>query len=250
MTARFNPELEKAFVQIMEGSGPTGVNRWNPDGPKFDRGPYGEANLEAKMKRWNRKHGAEFAALEGEAVETAVRVGWSPQRKVIALNAIFDKAGDVLSSVTPCKANCGHCCYQAVGVTEPEAKLISDHLGKPLVKPEVNYLTQIKAQAEANGGKLDPKDTELRDEEVVKYAGKPCTFLAKDGNCSIYEVRPMACRTYFSIEADNRPCQYSLNSGGKVINPNTSQFVLAQVVALGEQHMADIRDWFPNGIES
>lgn len=37
-----------------------------------------------------------------------------------------------------------------------------------------------------------------RDEEDGSYRGgaKPCAFLADDGRCTIYEVRPRVCREY------------------------------------------------------
>ena len=86
-----------------------------------------------------------------------------------------------------CQAGCAHCCHLRVEATDPEIFRIAQHLRSlpPAVQAHMtNALRQhgAQVQAQAQGGAPRPA----------------CAFLA-DNRCSIYEVRPAACRKAHSL---------------------------------------------------
>lgn len=85
--------------------------------------------------------------------------------------------------VPDCTAGCAHCCHVRVEATEPEVFRIALHLvaeGAGSVDAATARLRQHVAQADAN------------------TARQPCGFLVED-RCSIYSVRPGACRKAHSL---------------------------------------------------
>lgn len=92
-----------------------------------------------------------------------------------------------------CRAGCDHCCYQVVGVTAPEALAISLFLKGGLSEAELGLVTsRLESLAERTQG----LSAEAR--FSPDYA---CAFL-EDGQCSIYEVRPLSCRGMNSLDAE------------------------------------------------
>jgi Fe-S-cluster containining protein len=91
-----------------------------------------------------------------------------------------------------CRAGCDHCCYQAVGVTAPEALAIVDHLKSTRSSGELARIaTKLSERHEQTRG--------LSSQERFS-PDHPCPFL-EAGNCSIYEARPLACRGMNSLDA-------------------------------------------------
>lgn len=85
-----------------------------------------------------------------------------------------------------CKKGCNHCCHIQVMVTETEVELIKDRYGK---------FTDEQIEALEEQSKCD-------EETRVFAKHRACVFL-KDGECSIYDIRPIACRKHFSMEDPN-----------------------------------------------
>lgn len=92
-----------------------------------------------------------------------------------------------------CKAGCGWCCHQQVGVSAPEAIRIALHLrdlpqaeGAAMAKRVVDVAERTKGM-----------NTHQR--ATSKLA---CPFLGADGGCMIYAVRPLRCRSLHSIDVD------------------------------------------------
>lgn len=92
-----------------------------------------------------------------------------------------------------CKVGCDHCCHQSVGLTPPEALAIRDHLQKTLSGPELARVAGRIAEAHERTAALS--SAERFSPEI------PCPFLSA-GRCSIYEVRPLACRGMNALDAD------------------------------------------------
>jgi hypothetical protein len=91
-----------------------------------------------------------------------------------------------------CKAGCDHCCHVVVGVIAPEAFLIFDHIERVLSSSALSGLrARIAEFYERTRG--------LSSAERFSPA-YPCVFL-EAGCCSIYEVRPLACRGMNSLSA-------------------------------------------------
>jgi Fe-S-cluster containining protein len=91
-----------------------------------------------------------------------------------------------------CQAGCDHCCYQAVGVTPPEALAIFDHLKSTRSRDELARITAKVSEHHARTHDLSSEERFSPDH--------PCPFL-EAGNCSIYEARPLSCRGMNSLDA-------------------------------------------------
>jgi len=91
-----------------------------------------------------------------------------------------------------CRAGCDHCCYQIVGVTPPEALAIFDHLSRTASDAELDEIATRMAEARTRTRGLSSAERFSPDH--------PCPFL-REGRCSIYEVRPLACRGMNSLDA-------------------------------------------------
>jgi len=89
-----------------------------------------------------------------------------------------------------CAAGCSMCCHNWIPVTAPEALLIAAHLrGADLAAARA---AEMAHAAEAGRG-LD------RDQRLEQRLA--CPLLA-EGLCSIYALRPLACRSFFSLSLD------------------------------------------------
>jgi len=88
-----------------------------------------------------------------------------------------------------CRAGCSFCCHQNVDVTIPEAMLVALQLGDEADPRR----TAILAAADAF------RDL---DDDARIATGKPCPLLV-DHRCSVYNVRPINCRSFTSPDATN-----------------------------------------------
>jgi hypothetical protein len=92
-----------------------------------------------------------------------------------------------------CKAGCDHCCYQVVGATPPEVLAIVHHLRQTRSSEELERLREHVATLFERAHGLSSNE---------RFSPEhPCAFLKEGGSCSIYEVRPLACRGMNSLDA-------------------------------------------------
>lgn len=151
----------------------------------------------------------------------------TPESNLIRLHEIRDGVIEIAASVSACRDGCSQCCYQAVAVTSAEAAKIGKHLG------------------------IDPVDAPMmldRDNSVSKYMAVPCPFLKKK-RCSIYEVRPSACRTHFNVSRFPEVCDVVNFPNREVPTLDMRMLWMAEgVLALQADYtLADIREFFPEG---
>jgi hypothetical protein len=156
-----------------------------------------------------------------------------PTQKLYWMRQVSDAvvaAAHMASS--PCKALCNHCCHIAVAVSSVEAKAIADVTGMRMNEPATVDLMAAFEQGHVNAF----------EQNETQYFGQACPFL-KDGQCSIYEYRPMSCRWLISMADDDLLCR--LVDGGKIPVPylDTTRFKAMSLYATGTE-MADIRQWF------
>lgn len=130
---------------------------------------------------------------------------------------------EIFSAVAPyvaCSRGCTSCCHYNVDVFPIEAERIEKRTGL----------------ARSTGP--HPRQN---------FHGAPCTFL-KDGICSIYEVRPMACRKHVALTSTSFWCDPE-RSGAievKLLQFSEVEAAIRYVVELdGRTDIADIRDHFP-----
>lgn len=115
-----------------------------------------------------------------------------------------------------CAKGCSWCCFQPVYLTTQEALLLYEYILKTF---DSRKLEIIQAKAEK---KL--KKTKHLAEEKKQHIIHACPFL-EDNSCSVYPVRPMACRIYLSQDVDSCKKKYD-NPGNKEIYPALFDFPL------------------------
>lgn len=130
---------------------------------------------------------AAFASFQLEAergLKGITTANVSRAGKLRELLTLTSQVRAIAQPFAPCKRGCSDCCYQRVIVTQLEAQVIGEAIRRPPAR--------VQASAE-----LPPLNAFGRD--------TPCTFLA-DGECSIYEHRPFACRSYLNLDIDALVC--------------------------------------------
>jgi Fe-S-cluster containining protein len=89
-----------------------------------------------------------------------------------------------------CREGCDYCCYPPVSAAVPEVANIVAYILSQLPKPE-----QQRLQAKVKEAYEQTKAMTSQQRTSTNLA---CPYL-KEGKCSIYPVRPLACRGYNSI---------------------------------------------------
>lgn len=131
-----------------------------------------------------------------------------------------------------CKIGCSFCCYSRVSLTPVEAVLISDFIKQnyslkktdALLKRATNNLRLIHGKSE---------------EERIHLWGKtPCIFLHEE-TCSIYNVRPIICRAWHSLSADQ--CSVAFHTSDKDAEIDTTPFrnIIFSAVRDGLSHACE-----------
>lgn len=92
-----------------------------------------------------------------------------------------------------CFKGCHWCCHQAVFANSYELHYLSEEIKKNFSSEELNGIIEKTEAKYAHTSKLN-------EDEILKYKA-PCPLLI-DGACSIYHVRPMACRIYLSTKLE------------------------------------------------
>ena len=104
--------------------------------------------------------------------------------------------------------NCANCCK----TTSPIFRNVDiERISKSLGIKTVNFVSKYLKIDEDN-------------DYVLKSS--PCAFLAEDNTCSIYEVRPLACREYPHTNRKNIYQILDLTSKNMLICPAVAEIVL------------------------
>jgi Fe-S-cluster containining protein len=111
----------------------------------------------------------------------------SKRRKVIA---IANRMTDALAPHVACKSGCSQCCHMNTVIYEHEAIRLAEVTGRKMVR--LPFRTLDVAHAEG-----------------LKFNGKPCPFLV-DSKCSVYEDRPLQCRTHHSLRDSADLCSMDI----------------------------------------
>lgn len=139
---------------------------------------------------------------------------------------IAEMMAPAIAGSTGCIKGCSHCCYLAVPVTSIEADLIGKRIGRVPAD-----------QGPSSSGQLAPFKASYR---------TPCTFL-RDGMCSIYDNRPLACRIHFNLDIDDLLCRLG-DAPVSVPYLSKSAFIDLELrIAFDNESLtvADVREWFP-----
>jgi Fe-S-cluster containining protein len=134
-----------------------------------------------------------------------------------------------------CRDNCSGCCHLAVHATFPEAIAVAEQLSAQQTAELAGYVERIK-KAHKDWGNLKSYLKEHR-----QKLG-PCPFLSQQGSCTIYPLRPLACRALLST----RPAAWctvdfsELNSWDKQAYESSLDL---QVVAWPTHYVAKAQDF-------
>lgn len=131
-----------------------------------------------------------------------------------------------LHESSPCKRGCSACCTHNTDITQVEAVTIAQHYQIPFKNIKEGEVV------------LTHKPSE--------FDGMMCPF-NKDGECQVYDLRPIVCRTFFSQEPTPDPC-FVVGGGGMQFNHRSSNIFGEISLMLGTgtnfQGGGDIRDFF------
>jgi Fe-S-cluster containining protein len=150
-----------------------------------------------------------FIEVEAKIVRDTIKDGRDagmPARQVVALIAEgaetdAESGARDLSARLPtrhlpiaCAPGCASCCYTNVHASSPEVLRIASFVKEKLSPEE---LAVLRERAEATAKEITPLDIQGR-----ARAKMACPLLdIATGSCTVYDVRPIACRAYHSGDA-------------------------------------------------
>ena len=136
--------------------------------------------------------------------QTAITGGLTTARLFSAIEKLYeaiDSLNDAIISYSEkqkisiaCHKGCEWCCHQAVFANSYELHYLSEKMRESFSPDELLVIHQKCREKQAVTSKL-------AEEAVLKYKS-PCPLL-KDGSCSKYSARPMACRIYLSYKLES-----------------------------------------------
>lgn len=135
------------------------------------------------------------------------------------VNNQFDKSEIKID----CKVNCTFCCHNQVSITAVEILLIVEYIKN-------NFSSEETAELKDRINQLD-KLTGNMNAFHRKKAKKPCALLV-DNKCSVYPVRPLACKGWNSLNVQD--CETAFNSDTESdIKTLIAPIVITNSVSLG-----------------
>jgi Fe-S-cluster containining protein len=156
-----------------------------------------------------------------------------PLEKLAMLTQMAEDLCGVVVPNSACKNGCNYCCSQAVTIFEPEAEILAKYSGREYTKPAHNLRV------------TDEESLAMVDRHRVEYTGSQCPFIGDKGECTVYAVRPFACRTCFNIS--DTPEQCDTSQGSKEFPAiDLSKFWAAHSISLMDYPLGDLREWFPD----
>lgn len=186
---------------------------------------------EERADMLEKKCGDELRKLGREAV-TVLRSRRNLDTRAWRIFEIFDEASHLILPFSPCRKGCSNCCSQSIIISDWEAEQIAKFTGRK----------------RGRGKRAAVENADMVSKVQKKYIGKTCPFL-KENLCSIYMVRPQACRLHFSMADDPFPCDTVKNPGATVpyLNVMPWQQIAFALFAGAGNGFGDIRDYFAEG---
>ena len=113
------------------------------------------------------------------------------------MDQYFVLANKLLPDPIYCKSGCGNCCNHYVSSVEPweSLRIYLENRKSPKQIENLEYCHESSVVFQKH-----LPTPEQEDNALTGYfsENRPCVFFA-EGNCSEYEVRPIACRMYYSM---------------------------------------------------
>jgi len=115
-----------------------------------------------------------------------------------AIDKYFENAPEENKKGIQCKTGCTACCFIDVDISEDEAAIILNYCNENGIEIDKEYLEKQAAVGRKKYSELSR-----------------CVFLKEDNLCSIYPVRPIACRKHW-VKTDPSLCDFSKNIANPV----------------------------------
>lgn len=233
--ARYRTHMHNS-LNMSTGGGLDGLEV--PDGKVASGGAWGQIRLvdaglqaaaEARFQAAVRAN-PWLEHLDG-AVQAIARANVTHRKRYTMMRQLADRINAAVMPHSACGRGCDSCCHIAVEMSGWEAQQLAHELGLKVldtVKPG-NEMDRIKAGNE---------------EIHMKPFGKACGFL-KNGECSIFASRPLACRLHHSLNTDAQQCSPSIPPDESFVpSMNLGQFWMAYgLLSLGSGS-GDISEFF------
>lgn len=129
-------------------------------------------------------------AMATDAVKSA-KPG-TVKRKLIPIFQKMDKELSATNEMVDCRAGCHYCCHYHVAITAVEALVLAEHVHSLPLATRNRLVSKVCETAE----RVAPLS-----EDQYQRVNIPCAFL-EEGRCSVYAVRPVACRGFHSVNVD------------------------------------------------
>lgn len=157
-------------------------------------------------------------------------------QRVIWLQRAASAWARPMEALSACRAGCSHCCQIPVTISLIEARLLGRASGRAPSVPRRSLRVADHAQAE----NLSEMERQLQTGPLT-----PCPFLRAD-RCTVYEARPVACRTLLNLDDDDLLCRHSGGGSSQVPYADATKLKAFALMAQADTQYADIRDFFPS----
>lgn len=173
----------------------------------------------------NRLSGLAAAIEETIAPKTRADVIRTAEVAADASDADTTSVRRNMSEPTACQAGCNYCCRGVrVDVAVPEVARIVDN-----IRTNFDSAAQARVQERAQSNALLTHGKSL----LMYPVRLPCALLGDDGLCSVYSVRPVACRSEHSRSAEACKRAHDLSKPGDNFPvPRVFQLQIAGSLAL------------------
>jgi uncharacterized protein len=159
---------------------------------------------------------------------------------LLDLYEFFDEGIENIKKYASCRKGCNACCNVYVDTTPLEGKVIVDFINRNFSEEARRNLAEKTINNAKNTIKQEYTlvNPSLKDNHI--YNKMPCAFLDDNGLCSIYDVRPLACRK-LTVTSNPKLC---FEDESMEVNFLTSQFVEQAILTLNKLNLNIYGDFY------
>ncbi|WP_076999110.1 YkgJ family cysteine cluster protein [Variovorax sp. KK3] len=159
----------------------------------------------------------------------------SVAQRVVWLQRAASAWARPIEAVSACRQGCSHCCHIPVTISHVEARLLAHASGRVPQEPT----RSVRINDDVSAQRLVDMERQLQGAPL-----SPCPFL-RAGQCSVYDARPIACRTLVNLDDDDLLCRHAGDSTAKVPYADARHLKMFALMAQAGSSYADIREFFP-----
>ncbi len=140
---------------------------------------------------------ATFERERADARRTVARDADAVRTQVVRMYARLEHEQVAVIASTKltlaCERGCNYCCHQRVEIRPYEAFVLAEHIRTRMTAAQQ---ADVVIRLSSNRARIAPLNALQHTQ-----AGIACALLV-DGECSVYEARPAACRKYYSLSVE------------------------------------------------